>query len=132
PSVTSTSPRRRGPPPAGPRPPRYRTPPPTSVPPTPPCPEPQGSSAGCRASSCARRSRSPCGRRCPSAPRTPPRPPSSRSCRRIQPLVVLLQRVVLRRVPEATGGNTCPMVKKFTKGDEVEWSSHGGTASGEV
>jgi hypothetical protein len=24
------------------------------------------------------------------------------------------------------------MVKKFAKGDEVEWSSHGGTASGEV
>jgi hypothetical protein len=24
------------------------------------------------------------------------------------------------------------MVKKFKKGDKVEWSSHGGTASGEV
>jgi Hypervirulence associated proteins TUDOR domain len=24
------------------------------------------------------------------------------------------------------------MVAKFTKGDKVEWSSHGGTASGEV
>jgi Hypervirulence associated proteins TUDOR domain len=24
------------------------------------------------------------------------------------------------------------MVKKFTKGDKVEWSSHGSTASGEV